>query len=55
VGSRAPTSCIDAGKKLVGHFIEILREFSPGGQLYMHRWMLTNYTMNDFLLGVMVL
>ena len=47
--------CIDAGKKLVGDFIGIAREFSPGGQLYMQRWMLSNYTMNDFLLGVMVL
>ena len=47
--------CIDAGKRLVSQFIGIAREFSPGGQLYMHRWMLTNYTMNDFLLGVMVL
>ena len=48
-------SCIDAGKMLVGHFVEISKEFAPGGQQYMQRWMLTNYTMNDFLLGVMVL
>ena len=47
--------CIDAGKRLVSQFIDISREFAPGGQLYMNRWMLTNYTMNDFLLGVMVL
>ncbi|KAL9612891.1 MAG: hypothetical protein Q9167_002524 [Letrouitia subvulpina] len=47
--------CINAGKRLVSQFIDISKEFSPGGQLYMQRWMLTNYTMNDFLLGVMVL
>jgi hypothetical protein len=31
------------------------KEFAPGGQLYLQRWMLGNFTMNDFLLGVMVL
>lgn len=49
------TSCINAGKRLVSQFIEISKEFAPGGQLYQQRWMLTNYTMNDSLLGVMVL
>ncbi|KAI4160342.1 MAG: hypothetical protein LQ342_005838 [Letrouitia transgressa] len=49
------TCCINAGKRLVSQFIDISKEFSPGGQLYMQHWMLTNYTMNDFLLGVMVL
>lgn len=48
-------SCVDAGKKLVSQFIDIYREFSPGGQLHAERWMLTNFTMNDFLLGIMVL
>ena len=55
-GNASSTACcIDAGKRLVSQFIDISKEFSPGGQLYMQRWMLTNYTMNDFLLGVMVL
>ena len=49
------TSCINAAKKIVSQFVEISKEFLPGGRLYMHHWMLTNYTMNDFLLGVMVL
>jgi hypothetical protein len=31
------------------------KEFSPGGQLHAQRWMLTNFTMNDFLLAIMVL
>ncbi|KAE8444370.1 hypothetical protein EG329_000570 [Mollisiaceae sp. DMI_Dod_QoI] len=48
-------SCVEAGMKLVSQFIDIYKEFSPGGQLYMERWMLTNFTMNDFLLGIMVL
>lgn len=48
-------SCIEAGKTLVSQFVDVCKEFNVGGQLYMQRWMLTNYTMNDFLLGVMVL
>lgn len=48
-------SCIEAGRRLVSQFIEIYREFGPGGQLHQERWMLTNFTMNDFLMGVMVL
>lgn len=47
--------CIDAGKKIVAQCIEMFREFGPGGQLYQQRWMLTNYTMNDFLLAIMIL
>jgi hypothetical protein len=48
-------SCMEAGQRLVRQFIEIYTEFSPGGRLHGHHWMLTNFTMNDFLLGVMVL
>ncbi|KAF4633507.1 hypothetical protein G7Y89_g4612 [Cudoniella acicularis] len=48
-------SCVDAGEKLVSQFIDMYKEFSIGGQLYAERWMLTNFTMHDFLLGVMVL
>jgi hypothetical protein len=47
--------CIEAGSRLVSQFIDIYKEFSPGGQLYTARWMLSSFTMNDFLLGVMVL
>ena len=47
--------CIEAGSRLVSQFIDIYKELSPGGQLHMSRWMLTSFTMNDFLLGVMVL
>ena len=48
-------SCVEAGKSLVSHFIDMYKEFAPGGQLYIERWMLSNFTMNDFLLGTMVL
>ncbi|KAL5325284.1 hypothetical protein ACEPPN_006409 [Leptodophora sp. 'Broadleaf-Isolate-01'] len=48
-------TCVEAGSNLVTQFIEMNKEFSPGGQLYDNRWMLTNFTVNDFLLGNMVL
>lgn len=48
-------SCVSAGKRLVSQFIAMYGEFGVGGQLHTERWMLTNFTMNDFLLGVMVL
>lgn len=48
-------TCIEAGSKIVIRFIETFQEFRPGGQLYGERWLLSNFTMNDFLLGVMVL
>jgi hypothetical protein len=48
-------SCVEAGTRLVSEFIDMYKEFAPGGQLYLQRWMLGNFTMNDFLLGVMVL
>lgn len=47
--------CVEAGTKMVTQFIDMYKEFAPGGQLHMARWMLTNFTMNDFLLAVMVL
>lgn len=48
-------SCTEAGQRLVSQFITMYHEFAPGGQLHQERWMLTNFTMNDFLMGVMVL
>ncbi|CRG90132.1 Folylpolyglutamate synthase [Talaromyces islandicus] len=49
------TVCIESGRDLVRQFIEMYKEISPGGRLYATRWMLTNFTINDFLLGIMVL
>ncbi|OGM50058.1 short chain dehydrogenase [Aspergillus bombycis] len=48
-------ACVEAAKRLVSQFIDMYKEFSPGGQLHAEKWMMTNFTMNDFLLGVMVL
>lgn len=47
--------CVEAGIRIVTKFIEMYREFSPGGQLCTERWMLSNFTVNDVLLGIMVL
>jgi hypothetical protein len=50
-------SCVEAeaGTRPLNEFIDMYKEFEQGGQLYLQRWMLRNFTMNDFLLGVMVL
>ncbi|KIW75844.1 hypothetical protein Z517_10589 [Fonsecaea pedrosoi CBS 271.37] len=48
-------SCVNAATRLVSQFIAVYKEMEPGGLLHMERWMLTNFTMNDFLLGVMTL
>ncbi|KIW18527.1 hypothetical protein PV08_02815 [Exophiala spinifera] len=48
-------ACVEAGRSLVSQFLDMYKELGPGGQLYTERWMLNNFTINDFLLGVMVL
>ena len=48
-------ACAEAGKSIVSQFIDMYDEFGPSGYLHNASWMLGNYTMNDFLLGVMVL
>ena len=48
-------SCVEAGTSLVGQFLDMFEEFTAGGQLHMVRWMMNSFTVNDFLLGVMVL
>lgn len=48
-------ACVEAGKSLVRQFVDMYHERAPGGQLHLGSWMLNNFTMNDFLLGVMVL
>lgn len=55
-GSLASTRCcVESGKRIVTQFLEMYKEFAPGGQLHADRWMLSNFIMNDFLLGVVVL
>ncbi|KAH8700249.1 fungal-specific transcription factor domain-containing protein [Talaromyces proteolyticus] len=48
-------TCVEVGTQLVGQFIDMYKEISPGGRLHAERWMLTSFTMNDYLLGIMVL
>ena len=48
-------TCVQAASRIVSHFVDMHHEFSPGGQLYFERWMMTTFTVNDFLLGVLVL
>lgn len=47
--------CVEAGTTLVRKLIDMFEKFQPGGKLASHRWMLTNFTVNDFLMGVMLL
>jgi hypothetical protein len=48
-------TCVQAGKQLVSQIIGMLNEFAPGGQLHSQRSMLTNFTVNDFCMGIMTL
>ena len=49
------TTCVQAASRIVSHFVDMHHEFSPGGQLYFERWMMTTFTVNDFLLAILVL
>ena len=48
-------ACLDAAMAIVNCFADMYKEFSKGGALYNDRWMLSSFTMNDFLLASMVL
>ena len=48
-------ACIAAAMAITSCFADIHKEFQVGGQLYNDRWMLSSFTMNDFLLATMVL
>lgn len=48
-------TCLQAASRIVSHFVDMHHELSPGGQLYFERWMMTTFTVNDFLLAVLVL
>jgi Fungal specific transcription factor domain/Fungal Zn(2)-Cys(6) binuclear cluster domain len=47
--------CLDAALAIIQYFSDIHKEFQPGGALYRDRWMLTSFTINDFLLASMIL
>ena len=48
-------ACINSAISIARHFIDMHKEFKPGGQLYHDRWMLGSFTMNDYLLAAMIL
>ena len=48
-------ACIAAAIAITSCFADMHKEFQVGGQLYNDRWMLSSFTMNDFLLATMVL
>ncbi|KPI40104.1 uncharacterized protein AB675_11359 [Cyphellophora attinorum] len=48
-------TCIAAAIAIVRWFADLHEEFKPGGQLHHERWMLSSFTMNDFLLAAMIL
>ncbi len=48
-------ACLDAAIAIVNCFADMYKEFQPGGSLFNDRWMLTSFTLNDFLLASMVL
>ncbi|KAL9114284.1 MAG: hypothetical protein Q9227_001706 [Pyrenula ochraceoflavens] len=47
--------CLDAASNIVRQFLDIYKEFQPGGQLETERWFLGSITWHDFLLAVTVL
>ena len=43
--------CHDSASDLVRQFLDIYKEFEPGGQLQTERWFMGSITWHDFLLG----
>jgi Fungal Zn(2)-Cys(6) binuclear cluster domain/Fungal specific transcription factor domain len=43
--------CYDSALNLVRRFLDIYKEFEPGGQLETERWFMSSITWHDFLLG----
>jgi hypothetical protein len=52
---RSRTACMDAAMAILGHLADIHKEFHAGGQMEFDRWMLSSFTMNDFVLAAMML
>jgi hypothetical protein len=44
-------TCYDSSSDLVRQFLDISKEFEPGGQLEAERWFMGSITWHDFLLG----
>ncbi|KFX97311.1 hypothetical protein V490_02857 [Pseudogymnoascus sp. VKM F-3557] len=49
-------ACVTAAMAIITYLVYVNKELQPGGQLYANsRWALTSFSMNDFLLAVMIL
>lgn len=47
--------CCDWATEVVTQFLDMHKEFEPGGQLETERWYMSSITWHDFLLGCMAL
>lgn len=52
---RSRNACVNAAMAILGHLADIHKEFEEGGQLEYDRWMMSSFTMNDFVLAAMML
>lgn len=48
-------ACVSAAMAILGHLADIHKEFQEGGQMEYDRWMVSSFTMNDFVLAAMML
>ena len=48
-------ACVNAAMAILGHLADIHKEFQEGGQMEYDRWMMSSFTMNDFVLAAMML
>jgi len=52
---RSRDACVKSAMAILGHLADIHKEFEEGGQMEHERWMLSSFTMNDFVLAAMML
>jgi hypothetical protein len=52
---RSRNACVNAAMAILGHLADIHKEFQEGGQMEYDRWMMSSFTMNDFVLAAMML
>jgi hypothetical protein len=48
-------ACYVSASNIVGRFVDVYKEFQPGGQLEAEQWFMSSITWHDFLLGCMAL
>ena len=52
---RSRDACVNAAVAILGHLADMHKEFQEGGQMEYDRWMMSSFTMNDFVLAAMML